>query len=69
MDIEEIEYRIEKIKQADKDEDDERAHAKEDELYLDFIQYVAKSSKDPELASKAKMLLETQELEFLRYCM
>lgn len=44
------------------------AHQMEDNLYRDFISYVAELDKNlPTLAEKAKMVLSTKEMKFSRW--
>lgn len=46
--------------------DDEVAHGAEDDLYRDFIAYVASGGED--LVEKAKLVLSTQDIKFARWC-
>ena len=46
--------------------DDEVAHGAEDQLYADFISYVASGGEG--LAEKAKLILTTQDIKFARWC-
>lgn len=49
--------------------DDESAHAAEDSLYLEFIKYVASlGGVYSDLANKAKLLHQTQNIKFARWC-
>lgn len=49
--------------------DDEQQHIKEDELYLDFIKCVAFGMYQPDEAIRvAQELLQTQKIEFERWC-
>ena len=45
---------------------DEVAHGAEDQLYADFISYVASGGEG--LAEKAKLILTTQDIKFARWC-
>lgn len=69
MTTEEIQERIEKIKSCMGDY--ENAHSLEDDLRNDFIKYV---SEHPELsyykglATRARLILSTNDLDFPRYC-
>ena len=47
--------------------DDEAAHAKEDSLWFDFIEYVSLTA-DEDLAEKATAVMHTQEIDFRRWC-
>lgn len=47
--------------------DDESAHAEEDNLYHAFVAAVAKGP-DKELAELAEIILETEKIEFARWC-
>ncbi len=64
MKTEEIQTRINRIMEISGD--DERAHAAEDELMRHFIAYV--STLDNPLAEKAKLVLQTNEINFQRWC-
>ncbi len=44
----------------------EEAHELEDELYLNFVQYVAKLDI-PKVSNQAKLILTTQDLWFSRW--
>lgn len=46
--------------------DDERVHIAEDDLYLAFIRYV--SEQGGELGRLADIVLETNTIEFARWC-
>lgn len=61
----EIIRRVAEIKAERRDY--EGAHAMEDQLYHDFIVYVAKTA-DKDLAAKAREVLETQTIDFPRHC-
>jgi hypothetical protein len=65
MTLEEIQKRIDAIDAIA--DDDESAHSLEDQLYTDFINYVA-SINNESLAAKAKLVLSTQNIEFSRWC-
>ena len=64
MKIEEIKRRVDLIKE--RADDPESAHSQEDKLYLDFIKYISKLSSP--LGKKALAVLETQEIDFPRWC-
>jgi len=59
----EITKRIEEIKKNKYDY--EKAHSLEDELYIDFIKYVATLPHPISLTAKA--ILKTQDIDFIRY--
>ena len=59
MTLEEIEQRVAYI--AMQKDDPEVAHSCEDDLHIEFIQYVA--SLDISLAAKAKAVLKTLDIE------
>lgn len=65
MTIQQIQARIERIKDARWD--DEAAHSAEDRLREDFIRHV-QSCDDPQLAVMAALVLTTNEIEFARWC-
>lgn len=48
-------------------DDDETAHAREDDLFMAFINHVARSGP-PELAEMASEVLKTQQIGFARWC-
>ena len=66
MSIEDIKARIDDIREVAGD--DEAAHSREDELYADFIAFVAKEPMSWGLADKAKLVLSTRDLKFERWC-
>lgn len=59
--IKEVVSDIEKIR-----EDDEEAHGKEDDLYRDFVKYIARTGTK-EQKEKAKEILKTSNIEFARW--
>lgn len=64
----EIRKRIKGIKQVGIDRgDDETAHVLEDELHIDFINFIAESASE-DLKTKAKIILTTGKLKFSRWC-
>jgi uncharacterized protein YgfB (UPF0149 family) len=66
MTYQEIKERIKSIQEiAEKNGDNEVAHSEEDELYQDFIEYVAQR-KDA-LGRKASLVLSTREIDFYRW--
>lgn len=64
MTLEEIFAKVEYIREIS--DDNECAHAEEDELRENFIKYVA-TLDIPSLAEKAKAVLKTNELNFERW--
>jgi lipase chaperone LimK len=66
MTTEEIEKRLEQIKNMAGD--DESAHGAEDDLYREFIAYVASLDSLPSLSAKAKLILTTKDINFARWC-
>jgi hypothetical protein len=65
MTIEQIEARVKEV--SDCANDSEHAHRLEDSLHLDFINYVATLSEQPELAAKAKLVASTDNMQFSRW--
>jgi CHASE3 domain sensor protein len=65
MTLEEIQKRVEDIRATAGD--DEVAHSREDDLRKDFIEYVA-SLQNESLAAKARAVLETEKIDFYRWC-
>lgn len=66
MTLEEIKDRVEKIR-AER-YDDESAHADEDELREDFIEYIASlEGVDGQLSEKAHAVLSTNDIKFSRW--
>ncbi len=65
MTLDEIKKRIDEIKEIAGD--GEVAHKLEDELYLDFIRYVAGGNGE-DLEEKATFVSSTQGIEFFRWC-
>lgn len=64
MTLDEATIRVAKIR--DLENDSEIAHGREDDLYLEFIQYV--SSLDiPDVSNVAKVILRTQDMPFERW--
>lgn len=63
MTVEEIKARVGKIDRYKCD--DESAHALEDELYLDFIKWVA-AKGGVKASTKAKEVLKASEIKFSR---
>jgi hypothetical protein len=67
MTIEEIEARVKEIDRIK--DDDEAAHGRENDLYMEFIEYVATLPDLPlDLAVKAQWCLKTQTIDFARWC-
>lgn len=66
MTFNEIEREIQQIREAAGDS--EVAHGLEDKLRERFIRHVASLDKKSDLASKAKLILTTQEIDFDRWC-
>lgn len=67
MNIKDIEDRVKSIDGCQRD--DEEAHSREDNLYYDFIEYVASSSghDGAKLREMAKAVLETKDINFHRW--
>ena len=65
MTKETITERLEEIKKMADDAESEEAHIKEDELYIEFIESIAKG-KDL-LGEKARMVLSANDIEFERW--
>lgn len=66
MTSEEIEKRLAHIREVVGDP--EAAHSAEDQLYEDFIRYVASLEKLAKLSAKAKLVLKANEIKFPRFC-
>lgn len=64
--LDEIQERVEKI--AAFTADYEAAHGLEDQLWHDFIKYVASGIVDEQMAEKARAVLQTTQIDFPRYC-
>jgi hypothetical protein len=62
--IQEIEQRVVEIQRERHDE--ERAHGLEDDLYREFIAYVA--TLESPIAAKARLVLSTKQIQFPRHC-
>ena len=65
MTLVEIEKMIQHI--DDMSASDEYAHAKEDELYTEFVKFVA-GYPDEKLAEMARAVLQTKKMNFCRWC-
>lgn len=61
--VADVKERIEEIRRAARDDDDEAAHAREDELHQDVLRHFA--GLGHELAAEA---LKTCDIEFERWC-
>ena len=63
---------IERIRKIAEDfnGDPERQHASKDALFEEFIEFVSstRGSNDPDLQSKAKLVLSVCDLDFPRWC-
>lgn len=59
----EIQEQVDRIKTLAND--DEAAHSMEDGLYAGFVEYVASLGGD--LGKKAKIVLQTKDIEFSRW--
>ena len=66
MTIAEIRDRIEEIRDAS--DDDEAAHALEDELMKDFILFVSTNPETTQLAVMAAYISEVKDIKFSRWC-
>lgn len=64
MKVNEVKERIEGIKEVVYD--DETAHILEDNLYHDFVEYVAQEKG--KAARIARLILTTDKIEFCRWC-
>lgn len=65
MKIKEIKEWIEEIKLAEGD--DESQHSLEDGLYQCFVNYIANGGRT-QLKEKAKLIAQTQKMNFARWC-
>ena len=68
MRLEDIQERVEQIKDLCQEGDDEQCHGLEDDLYVDFVKYIANSIVDEKLSEMAKAILKTRDFNFDRYC-
>ena len=66
MTLEEIRWRVGQIEASKRDY--EKAHGMEDDLYANFIKYIASLKNCHGLPAMAKELLKTQDISFVRYC-
>lgn len=66
MTIEEIEKRVQEIREIADDDDDEAAHSKEDDLRNDVLLAISKGASNPEELAYA--VLKTGQIEFSRWC-
>jgi len=66
MNLEEIKKRINEIEVIGDDYTGD-SHRMEDDLYKDFIIYVSKNKKYPELQKMAKEILKTENINFPRW--
>jgi hypothetical protein len=51
----------------DNQDDDEAAHAHEDDLYFTFIAYIADGGNE-NLVEKAELILRSKYIDFSRWC-
>jgi len=65
MNIQQARKEVEAIRNSQGDY--EIAHGKEDDLYLKFIEWVAKTGTEEQIEI-ADTILETQKLDFARHC-
>lgn len=70
MTIAEIERRILAIRSLAYDrDDDEKAHAREDDLRRDFLRWLIQEPQPVELVQQmAKLVLSTDDIKFARWC-
>lgn len=61
--FEQIKARVKEIPTLD----NETAHIREDELYIDFIKWVAESSTDPLARVHAQEVLKANDLDYGRW--
>lgn len=66
MTLEEIRWHVGRIEASKRDF--EKAHGMEDDLYADFIKYIASLKNCHGLPEMAKEVLKTQDINFVRYC-
>lgn len=64
MELEEIYRRLRNIENIS--DDDEVAHCKEKELFVDFVKYIAENDQT-HLGAKAKLILTVEKIEFCRW--
>lgn len=67
MNIETIQAKVNEIATKATNGDDEAAHALEDDLMREFIEYIAFIGF-VELSEKARLILTTAKLDFQRWC-
>lgn len=68
MTVEELRARVEDIRKVGEDDmDSEEAHAMEDNMRADLLRYIAASAPEP-FAELARVALETDAIEFERWC-
>lgn len=67
MDLLEIEQQLLGVRVAVEGLDDEKAHSLEDALRRDFIRYIAEYGTG-ELKVMARAVLETEDMDFSRWC-
>lgn len=65
MNLTEIEKRVKDIEECSGDW--EVAHRMENQLFVDFVKYVAHSLADENLSEMAKAVLKVEETSFVRY--
>jgi len=66
MTTQELKVRIDEIKEVSHIGDHEKAHSLEDELYRDVLVAICKGT--PNYKQLALMALQTQKLDFSRWC-
>lgn len=65
MQADEVRRRVEEIRSVQYDS--EAAHSREDRLYLELLEDIARQGPET-WAEKARIALETQEMSFDRWC-
>lgn len=68
MRLEDIQERVKEIEDLSQDGDDEQCHGLENDLYVDFVKYIANSTVDEKLSGMAKAILKTRDFDFERHC-
>jgi hypothetical protein len=74
MTPEQAQHNIDRLKEIS--DDDERAHSFEDEMYINFVNTIADLDKRTdftffdlaELINAAKIIVQSRDLEFARWC-
>lgn len=66
--IKAIDKKLEQIKQASLNNDYEKAHSLEDDLFVTVLESIAKLSMDEKAKAAASRALDSLHFKFERYC-